>query len=295
MAYVPPALRKKQASEADRKGIDNATPLAEAIAATTVEPAQKTLLRCVDIYNHYWAPNERLDEDQMPFPIAEPMQTSTLNASADEPDKLRYILLFRGSNPRWSNEKIIFVKSHLRLLPGGEKLDGQAGKTRDAHNDTAALAKDKEGHPATAKGAPAVTATTTQKETTSETIGMPDGSLCDLDPIAVFEQVGSHKGRFEFAGYHQIARLAYLEPHSDELQRTLQQKFSRVDSHGNVIQKQRSREAWFASMCHRWAVIKLQKMENAGIPDPEIQVGAEESREPTKSVNELLREMRGNC
>ncbi|CAN8104144.1 unnamed protein product [Discula destructiva] len=51
----------------------------------------------------------------------------TINASAADPNKLECMTLFHDANPRWESDGIIFVKSNLRILPGGERFenDGQ--------------------------------------------------------------------------------------------------------------------------------------------------------------------------
>ncbi|KAL9616870.1 MAG: hypothetical protein Q9160_008292 [Pyrenula sp. 1 TL-2023] len=53
----------------------------------------------------------------MPSPIPH----STLNASEQDPEKLAYVVLFKGANPRWeTGEGIIYAKTGLRLLTGSE-------------------------------------------------------------------------------------------------------------------------------------------------------------------------------
>ncbi|KAI2639197.1 hypothetical protein GGS21DRAFT_417173 [Xylaria nigripes] len=42
---------------------------------------------------------------------------ATFHASKDCPQELSYLLLFSGANPRWANDRIIFAKSNLSLLP----------------------------------------------------------------------------------------------------------------------------------------------------------------------------------
>lgn len=324
MAYVPPALRTKQEkvaepSKHDHKSDDQSSSLSASIASTAARPTLQRLPSNVEIHKHYWLHGTKMDDEQQHIPINDSMHYSTLNSSADDPDRLKYVMLFHDANPHWHSKGIIFVKSSLHLLPGSEKFIPQTGKENKPKEPV-----EKQGDKRTAgensgagQGEKDVDGSTTPatdkqvipsaKETTESTIKIesevtvegtynPDLSLYDLGPIAVFEQHGGRKGGFRFAGYHKIARLQFLEPHSSELLRMLKQKFSKEDRFGNVRQQERPRSAWEASMRHRWAVIKLDKDEeaNSTLGDPEIEVreGEIESREPKKSVNELLKELR---
>lgn len=126
----------------------------------------------------------------------------------------------------------------------------------------------------------------------------PDLSLYPLNPIAVFEQARGGYGstnRFRFAGYHKIASLEYLPPHSRELFQLLEQKWTKTDRRGRVRQAQRSAESWKGSLKHRWAVIQMEKDQEANerLAPPEIEVrGQTGDASSGKSVNELLAEMR---
>ena len=125
MAYVPPALRRKQEAAARGEKLDEKSP------SLSIEPA--TLLPSIhDIQNHFWptkqelVPSERhdrgfsdttlqtsaaslptndqddknvelveqkVDDDEEPKPrVSHPH--STLNSTEAEPDKLKYVLLF---------------------------------------------------------------------------------------------------------------------------------------------------------------------------------------------------------
>ncbi|KAI3326915.1 hypothetical protein HD806DRAFT_376871 [Xylariaceae sp. AK1471] len=60
-----------------------------------------------DIDNYFWS-----EERSTKF-----SHSSTFHDSKDRPDELSYLLLFFGANPRWVNDRIVFAKSKLTLLP----------------------------------------------------------------------------------------------------------------------------------------------------------------------------------
>lgn len=101
MAYVPPALRKKAQGSAPNGASGTTAEAAgshENLPSGTAPPgsiAGPTFSQA-DIHHHYWPPRFT-DED----PSTNSMSlasTSTLNASAQAPDKLKYIMLFGGAN-----------------------------------------------------------------------------------------------------------------------------------------------------------------------------------------------------
>ncbi|KAG8165592.1 hypothetical protein KVR01_004144 [Diaporthe batatas] len=357
MAYVPPALRKKaQASSPD--GPPGTT--AEAAGSrenlppgsTAPWPAAEPLFSQGDISSHYWDPQ---DEGKR---LAESPK-GTLNASAQEPDRLKYVMLFRDANPRWESHGVIFVKSKLHILPGGERfreeqLDGPGGppaaagepvgsgrgrgdRTHESGNPTGGagaladevpgekspveeaqasdesqtpthehLGIDKQDHgrstgpseDAVKKQRPANNNKTKNNKDPSpepEPPYSPDLTLYPLDPIAVFEQAQGGHGRFRFAGYHRIASLEYLPPHSRELIQLLDQKWTTTDRRGRVRQAQRSAESWKGSLRHRWAVIQMERDHEADgrLGPPGVEVRPEAGGASSgKSVRELLAEMR---
>ena len=129
------------------------------------------------------------------------MEHRTLNASASNPDILSHILLFHRGNPRWGNDKIIFVKSNLELLPV-ERSD-----TSNPSNHNGAHAKE------------------------SQTIAKPPTSHDEV-PIAVFRHARKAKGArarasttFKFDAWYRVTRLQFLLPDTPELERMLEQKF----------------------------------------------------------------------
>lgn len=368
MAYVPPALRKRaQGSASDGKlGITaEAAGSHEDLPPDTAPPKSIAGLAFsqADIHHHYWGPQN--DESANPTTYFSSPNTSTLNSSAHAVDKLKYIMLFRDANPRWHSHGIIFVKSKLHTLPGGEEFrDDQQPEINRIHpeksggmrhessistkeketvpekesqaghrlfvNEGQGVGKEKQDYDEKVEpsgdidknGGPTefdqyadtpisdhahVSRTKVPNldsdenyEPDPEAPYCPDLSLYDIEPIAVFEQVSRNQGGpFRFAGYYKIASLEYLAPRSRELFQLLEQKFTQVDRFGRAKQQQRSAASWKASMRHRWAVIRMEKDQdaNASLPPPKIEarknlVKDADASTPKKSVNELLKEMR---
>lgn len=220
-------------------------------------------------------------------------------------------MLFGGANPRWCSHGIIFVKSKLHILPGGERFKDDLHPEYDEKGDSSDRVENDGGgsteryqhagaptgdhdHDSKTKGPPSPEFDT-DDEPKSEQPYSPDLSLYDNEPIAVFEQVSRlQTGPFRFAGYYKIASLEYLAPHSRELFQLLEQKFTTTDRFGRTKKRQRSAASWRSSMRHRWAVISLEKDEDADAsqPPPKIEAGDSDSTSPRKSVNELLKELR---
>lgn len=313
MAYVPPALRKKAQGSAPNGASGTTAEAArthENLPPDTAPPgsiAGPTFSQA-DIHRHYWPP--RFNDDGTSTTSLGISSSSTLNASEQAPDKLKYIMLFGGANPRWCSHGIIFVKSKLHILPGGEKFTDNLQPEYDEEgegpggietNRCGSTEPDQHAgdHAHGSKGFPSPDFDT-DDEPNSEQPYSPDLSLYEIEPIAVFEQVSRWQtGPFRFAGYYKIASLEYLAPHSRELFQLLEQKFTTTDRFGRIKQRQRSAASWRSSMRHRWAVMSLEKDEDADAsqPPPKIEVqkslvGDSDITSPRKSVNELLKELR---
>ena len=128
MAYVPPALRRKQEAAAKGERLDEKSP---SLSSPSIKPA--TFLPSIhDIQNHFWPTKEELvpserhnrrfsDRSFQPSELSVPTNSqetkdvehvdqrldndeelklrvshphSTLNSAEAEPDKLKYVLLF---------------------------------------------------------------------------------------------------------------------------------------------------------------------------------------------------------
>lgn len=134
------------------------------------------------------------------------------------------------------------------------------------------------------------TESSAQKSTAGDTENLPKD-------ILVFQQFGRGQGgRFNFVGYYKLNRLQFLESGSEDLLRMLEQKFTRTNKYGRSRQQQRDPDAWKASLNHRWAVLKLEKdveaTDSLQAPNVSITEKVPDNKGPSKSVNEMLKEMR---
>ncbi|KAK7914432.1 hypothetical protein PG985_012135 [Apiospora marii] len=117
-------------------------------------------------------------------------------------------------------------------------------------------------------------------------------------PIAVFEEV--RLNLFKFSGWHSVARVSILAPHSESLARMLQQKWERRDRLGNFMPVQRSPGQWSASLAHQWAVVKFERLASDVAPaaptieklPPPPKPSTHGSEGEVKGVNEMLNDLR---
>lgn len=132
MAYIPPMLRENTQQISVNEALDvsgeTMKPLREVpVVSTLPMPNTHPTFLHADIHDYYWAPQSNdTSDDSCPTTFIAAMHHSTLNSSAADRDKLRYVMLFQDANPRWNSDGIIFVKSSLHLLPGGEKFKDDA-------------------------------------------------------------------------------------------------------------------------------------------------------------------------
>ena len=274
--YVPPHVRNKGSSSS---GQENSAPISKS------SKHDEELFTPDDIEAHFWPKKFAADDlDQE----GEASLRSTLHASEAHPEKLSYVILFKGANPRWFADKIIYAKSNLDLLPVSPDTKENIQSTDTPHNDeiTEQLSS-KVDPPKSANESKKSDASVLQHSTPIST------------PIAVFQEIAAPRPRsIRFAGYHTISHLDILQPHSPELIRMLEQKWSITDRHGRVKYKERDAESWNRSLRFKWAVIKFKsdpaadeergtpKIERNG-PNGDFQCDG-----ANKSVNQMLRELR---
>lgn len=261
------------------------------------------LLSIRDIQHHFWQTTNH--EDMRGFG-----EHTTLNNSAASKDGLSYVLLFRGANPRWKSDNLIFVKSNLDILP--EYFDRTEEWIKEYPRDiieknapiaevngttSSRLTRDvrlelQEEDKKTEDGMS--TAEQPKMPSLTELAPIPplDFAPSTATPIAIFDQVGAraHGGGFKFAGWYIIQNIAIIAPYSEPLKRLLAQKWqSEVDGNGQVIIKPRDAQRWHDSFQQEWAVVKFVQMPEGGSTPPALEV---KKAPPKKSVNDLLAEMR---
>lgn len=168
-------------------------------------------------------------------------------------------------HPRWKEEKIIYVKSELQLLPTQVKpSDSDSQPPNEA--PTAPLAN----------------------------------NIMFFQQDVTY---GRTNDRFKFIGYHKLTRMDVLEPQTPELVRMLEQKWTRTNRWGKSRQIPRNAVSWQKSLSYRWAVLKFEEDEgtNKTLGTPPIEVSEEPRRrmredkenvQPPRSVNDMLKDMR---
>lgn len=332
-AYVPPALRNKAPNQDrppnDGEKTNKNDPTDQVLSRESLSPrATKTgasnrfhqfpqrrqdnsnFHTLSEIHHYYWPNEETLPSDPKPT-------HSTLNASERKPGKLAYLMLFKGANPRWEPDGIVFVKTGLDLLKGSvTEKHAEDGKRPDHF---------KSGGRSSINGEP-------NEKTEAE-----HGQVATSDPpfpthqIAAFAQspgLRQDQRAFRFLGYYIITAVDLLEPNSPEMVKMLGQKWGQNpltpitssaapatdaskttkaedEQRGWGIMKPRPRgkvrdpEKWKESLSIPWAVVKFVSCEQTGeqregLAPPKIERLADELEEPkeNKSVNEMLKEMR---
>jgi hypothetical protein len=281
MAYVPPHLRRKT------------------VATILPGQAQAALYTTKDIQHYYWHKNIADGEEEG----ASPHGHFTLNESFECPSKLTHVILFHDANPRWADEKLIFAKSNLHLLPGytqrqeDRKAVGvtsvKQGKRQirldSVKDDDLLVAKtdrtESKPHENNGKDEAIEKDGGCGEHSSFESNGETQGKLPfrrvlssiapveiapeNTSPVAVFEQQRgvSHMANFVFGGWYEIERIAILAPFSTELNRMLEKKWEpKLGRGGRVFQKKRDVVDWKKSYSHEWAVIKLKKMDGEDTP-----------------------------
>ena len=273
--YVPPHLRNKASSSGGPE-----TPS----SAPKSSRHDEELFTASEIEAYFW-PKKFDPENEDPHGGVS--TSSTLHASEETPDKLSYIILFKGANPRWFADKIIYVKSNLDLLPNGPE-------SKEAHQSS----EHKHDEEATEKPSVNDSQSEDKPDSTDVVTPAPQASAPLSTPIPIFQEIPASRPRsIRFAGYHTISNFELLEPNSPALVRMLEQKWSSTDRHGNVRHKERDADLWKKSLQWRWAVIKFKSDpktdEERGTPNIERReeeggVGGKDG----KSVNEMLKELR---
>lgn len=261
------------------------------------------LLSIRDIQHHFWQTTNH--EDMTGFG-----EHATLNNSVAAKDGLSYVLMFRGANPRWKSDNIIFVKSNLDILPDYYERTEEwikqyprdiiekhvapepvATSSRMMTRDVR-LELDEEEEKKT--GVQDATVDQPKKPSLTELAPIPplDYKPSAATPIAIFEQVGGRQSgeSFKFAGWYTIQNVAIIAPYSEPLKRLLAQKWQTdVDTNGQVMIKPRDEQRWRQSFEQEWAVIKFARME---VDEEKPAALVVEKAPPRKSVNDLLAEMR---
>ncbi|KAL9075634.1 MAG: hypothetical protein Q9157_003921 [Trypethelium eluteriae] len=275
--YIPPHLRNKAPSSS---GQENTPPVPR--SSKHVED----LFTAGEIVATFWPKTFDLEEES-DDPQSGASKNSTLHASEADPDKLSFVILFRGANPRWFADKVIYAKSNLDLLPTPPATQETLQSPESTQAEEVTTDPPSSGIQSEQPQGSAQTEASTTQSGTSLT-----------PPIPVFQEISGPRPRnIRFAGYYSISHLSVLTPHSSELVRMLEQKWSYTDRRGTVHYKERDAESWEKSLGFKWAVMKFKAEPGADeeMGAPRIQRREEDGEnggKAGKSVNEMLSELR---
>lgn len=258
--YVPPGLRKQSLQQPP--GDDKPMPKFQ-------NDDKRVSLK--ELHDHYWPIKDDLKSND-----SENGHNRTLHGSAEQPEKLTYIILFYNANPRWRDDNIIFTKSSLHLLPGCPA----DGESKIVHTD--------EQH--------SVEVQDRKEEAKAADDTSTSGAKESSEPVAVFRELFKKPSTrtIIFEGWYKIDKVSFIEPQSQELARMLAQKWTRKDRFGKEIKVEREGSRWQGSMRQRWAVVKMKKA-GTELEAPKIERLPDDHlapQAPQKSVNEMLAEMR---
>ncbi|GAB7339324.1 hypothetical protein MBLNU457_5972t2 [Dothideomycetes sp. NU457] len=291
MAYVPPHLRNRNKeneqpdapAKIESPRIGNRRPDSSSSTTTTSQ-----------------------DDGSPSLPGSAASYSGTLNASAQDPSRLTYILIFHDSNPRWKDLKVIYTKSRINLLPGcptSEDVETELDTIIQPQDSASFVRIQRQGgsirvqsHEISKYDPQSVTDETDADEQDVQAVT----ALKPLtEPIAIFEQVsaerGQQNGNFKFAGWHRVLTVTYHQPFSQGVAQMLMQKWRKTDSFGNKTEEKRGASEWFGSLKHHWADVKLVSDEEAikELSAPKIGTASlEQQSNSGKTVNTMLAEMR---
>lgn len=268
--YIPPALRRRQQ---DSKESESTASTSELTQADNALPIRKLEDLKIDGRKHR-STNPRaqdpnalaLEEIHIHFSglLYAAASRSTLNDSSERQKQLAYVMLFSGANPRWDSEHILFAKTNIDFLPGYEeafKCITDAEMSVTIPNKAVSVSASNKG------AAPASSGGGGETGSSIETLATHRRSPYDVDAppdsplIPVFTEY-PHKGWFLLSGFYRLQRVSFLHPHSQELARMMAQKWDIRDKYGRPKDVRRSKEAWEESLRVRWAVIKMEKVED---------------------------------
>jgi hypothetical protein len=273
MAYIPPHIRQKSTGGAQPE------------LPTEAPVRQNPNLTLAEINNHFW-PGIHDEDYDGPHPPNDGGKGRTLHESAETPGELACVILSWEANPCWETESIIFTKSSLDLLP-------RENAEHPRHEAIAGPQQRRDSASVDAKGE-------AQAHCSPKTDDDPGAPSQTRRAIAVFKQdSGKRLTRgYKFDGWYNISKVSFLEPYSEELIRMLEQKWTKKDRYGRVRVEERRGADWNKSLSYRWAVVKLDRDEDADREKGELKIERlpgdmpKSPGKPRKSVNEMLAEMR---
>jgi len=304
--YIPPQLRKKPATATIPDLVSKivARPSVHrgwnprATARKTQEQSDDDSYTIREIHD-YFIGSDSKEHD---------IHGATLNASAENPNELSWVLLFAGANIRWFENELLFAKSNLDLLPAIilpheiEPLTTVAVVKKQLHGlSTGGEAMS----PTNSEATDGVhgQSSSDQPQNLAATKPLPiqpnEGVPVEHQPIAVFSQsIGPATRSFEFLGWYKIGRLQAFKPGSNDLSDMLTKKWGKKSKNGAVRSTLGDPKGWEDNMSCQWVAIKMDKdertMRSRGVPKIRRTIGHDKmtGRGGGQTVDEVFVEMK---
>ncbi|OBW63651.1 MAG: Uncharacterized protein AUREO_062830 [Aureobasidium pullulans] len=209
-----------------------------------------------------------LEEIAAHFGLAHDQINHTLNASADQPDNLIFIVIFKSAHKSWYRHGIVYAKTDLHLLPGyelpyatddGDNTMEDYGDNSDSDMYSVSDLIDLRSRAVSAASLrvelssnssnPSTPSTSEQAE--KQGAYRPSSPHPEVFPsIALFSQVLplDRIHGFKFVGWHEISETEFFAPNTPEV----------VD----MLQRRGNKVAWESGVDrYEWAKIKLVRDE----------------------------------
>ncbi|TIA34345.1 hypothetical protein D6C78_06926 [Aureobasidium pullulans] len=190
-----------------------------------------------------------LEEIAAHFGLAHDQINHTLNASADQPDNLMFVVLFKSAYKNWYRHGIVYAKTDLHLLPGYElpyPLEGNDELMEDCGDDgsdsdmysvsdlidlrSRAVSAASLRVELSSNSSNPSTPSTSEHADKEGTYRLPSSHPEVFPPIALFSQVLplDRVHGFKFLGWHEISETEFFAPDTPELIDMLQRKGDRI-------------------------------------------------------------------
>ncbi|KAI4952714.1 hypothetical protein J4E91_003186 [Alternaria rosae] len=304
--YIPPQLRKKPATATIPDLVSKivARPSVHrgwnprATGRKTQERSDGDSYTIREIHNYFSGSDSKYQD----------IHGATLNASAENPTGLSWVLLFAGANTRWIEDGFIFARSNLDLLPAiilpheiepvttgavVKKQLNDLNKGGEAMSPTNSEATN-EHHGQSPSEQPQKLAATKPL-----LIQPNEGVPVAHQPIAVFSQsIGPATRSFKFLGWYKIGRLQVFEPGSNDLSDMLTKKWERKSKNGTISSRWGDPKGWKDNLSCQWAAIKMDEdegtMRSRGVPKMRRPIDHDEmtGRSGGPTVDEMFGEMK---
>ncbi|THX80440.1 hypothetical protein D6D04_04604 [Aureobasidium pullulans] len=190
-----------------------------------------------------------LEEIAAHFGLAHDQINHTLNTSADQPDILMFVVLFKSAYKNWYRHGIVYAKTDLHLLPGYElpyPLEGNDELMEDCGDDgsdshmysvsdlidlrSRAVSAASLRVELSSNSSDPSTPSTSEHADKEGTYRLPSPHPEVFPPIALFSQVLplDRVHGFKFLCWHEVSETEFFAPDTPELIEMLQRKGDRI-------------------------------------------------------------------